>query len=347
MLNRFAMALVLAAGLTLAGCGSGTSESSTTGTTGTTASGGGAGKSGGKTYKVTVIPKGMSHEFWKTIHAGANDAAAEFGAEITFKGPANEGDRQAQIDIVDNTVSAGTDAIVLAPLDADGLKKPVDNAISKKIPVVIIDSALNGSGFASFVATDNEKGGAMAADEMIKRLNGKGKIVVLKYAIGSASTEAREKGFEDEIKAKGSGIQIVSDNQYAGDTADKAQKKSEDMLATLKGPDGKLTIDGIFCPNESSTVGMLATLRAHSWNGKVHFIGFDSSEKEVEGLKAGDIDATVVQNPYKIGYEGVHEAIKALKGEKNEARVDTGATLITKETMDSPENQKLLKPKQV
>src|SRR5579862_543621 len=331
MLNRFAMGLVLAAGLGLAGCNGGdTAGTATTGsTTGATASGGTTGTTG-KTYKVTVIPKGLTHEFWKAVHAGANDAGKEFGADITFTGPQQEGDRQSQVDIVDNTVSAGTDAIVLAPLDADGLKKPVDNAVAKKIPVVIIDSALNGTGFASFVATDNEKGGAMAADEMIKRLNGKGKIVVLRYAPGSASTEAREKGFEDEIKAKGAGIQIVSDNQYAGDTADKAQKKSEDLLAPLKAPNGKLTIDGIFCPNESSTVGMLATLRAHSWNGKVHFMGFDSSDKEVEGLSKGDIDGLILQSPYKIGYEGVKAAVETLQGKKVEPRVDTGATLVTK-----------------
>jgi len=342
------MALVLVAGLGLVGCNGGdTTASTTTGsTTGTTGSGGTTGTTG-KTCKVAVIPKGSTHEFWKAVHAGANDAGKEFGADITFKGPEKEDDRQSQVDMVDNIVSAGTDAIVLAPLDADGLRKPVDNAIAKKIPVVIIDSALNGSGIASFVATDNEKGGTMAADEMIKRLGGKGKIVVLRYAPGSASTEAREKGFEDEIKAKGAGIQIVSDNQYAGATAESAAKKSDDLLATMKGPDGKLTIDGIFCPNESSTLGMLATLRAHSWNGKVKFMGFDSSDKEVEALQKGDVDGLVVQSPYKIGYEGVKAAVETLQGKKVEARVDTGATLVTKDNMDTPENQKLLKPKQV
>lgn len=341
MLNRFAMALVLAAGLALSGCNNSDNGGSTSGTTtGTAASG-----NGGKTYKIAVIPKGSTHEYWKAVHAGANDAGAELGADITFKGPEKEGDRQGQVDIVDNIVSAGTDAIVLAPLDAHGLRKSVDNALAKKIPVVIIDSALDGSGFSSFVATDNEKGGQMAADELGKELNGKGKVVMLRYQPNSASTDDREKGFEEELKAKYPGITVVSDNQYAGDTVDTAQKKSEDLLAPLKGADGNLTVDGIFCPNESSTLGMLATLRAHSWAGHVKFVGFDAADQEVEALQKGDLNAIVVQNPYKIGYEGVKAAIGALKGQTVDARIDTGATLITKDNMNTPDNQKILKPK--
>ncbi|MHB8637296.1 MAG: substrate-binding domain-containing protein, partial [Fimbriimonadaceae bacterium] len=142
------------------------------------------------------------------------------------------------------------------------------------------------------------------------------------------------------------GITIVSDNQYAGPTAETAQKASENLLAPLKGADGKLTIDGIFCPNESSTMGMLLTLKENKWAGTVRLLGFDSSGPLVDGLKAGLIDGLVVQNPYNIGYKGVEAAVKALKGEPVDARVDTGATLITKENMNTDANKALLTPKQ-
>ncbi|MHB8638109.1 MAG: substrate-binding domain-containing protein, partial [Fimbriimonadaceae bacterium] len=209
MLNKFAMVLALGAGIALVGCNGGDTANSST--TGSTTAGGTA---GGKTYNISVIPKGSTHEYWKAVHAGANDAGAKFGATINFNGPLKEDDRDSQINMVENVINSDADAIVLAPLDSKALVKPVQEAIAKKKPVVIIDSALDGSGFVSFVATDNVNGGKLDADEMIKRLNGKGKIVVLRYAVNSASTEDREKGFEDEIKAKGPGITIVSDNQY-------------------------------------------------------------------------------------------------------------------------------------
>lgn len=349
MLNRFAMAVVLAAGLGLVGCNNGgdNTSSSTTGTSTGTAAGGDAGKSGGKTYKIAVIPKGSTHEFWKAVHAGANDAAEKFGATIDFNGPHLENDRSSQQDMVENKANGDSDAIVLAPLDSKALVKPVEAAIAKNKPVVVIDSGLDSTKISSFVATDNEKGGAMAADEMIKRLNGKGKVVVLRYGTNSASTEAREKGFEDEIKAKGTGIQIVNDKLEAGPTIETAQKSSESLLQPLKGPDGKLTIDGIFCPNESSTAGMLLTLKENKWAGTVKFMGFDSSQALIDGLKGGFIDGLILQNPYKIGFEGVHQAVRALKKDPKdpvETKIDTGATLITKDNMDA--NKDLLSPKQ-
>jgi ribose transport system substrate-binding protein len=338
------------AGVMIVGCGSGSgSDSSSTGAaaSGTTSTATGGSAASGKKYTIAVIPKGSTHEYWKSVHAGANDAAAELGATIEFQGPLKENDEENQISVVEDVLVRGADAIVLAPLDAKGLEKPVGEAAAKKVPVIIIDSALaDTAGTASFVATDNEKGGQMAADELIKELGGKGKVVVLKYAVGSASTEDREKGFEEEIKSKAPGITIVSDNQMGGPTIDTAQTASERLLGPLKGPDGKLTIQGVFASNESNAVGMLNVLKENKWNGTVKFVGFDSNSRLIEGLASGDINALVIQNPYKIGYEGVKAAIAAIKGEKVETRIDTGAALITKANMDTPENQKLLKPKQ-
>ncbi|MGV3614139.1 MAG: substrate-binding domain-containing protein [Fimbriimonas sp.] len=331
----FAAAMVAA--LMLVGCGdSGGSSSSTTG--------GGAASGGGKAkYRVAVIPKGATHEFWKSIHQGANEAAAESNGqvEVIWKGPQLENDRENQIKVVEDFLNQGISGIVLAPLDDKALVPVVKQANKNEIPVVIIDSALNGGEYASFVSTDNEKGGGLAGEEMVKRLNGKGRILVLRYQEGSASTMAREKGFLDAI-AKAPGITVVDSTQYAGPTTETAQKAGENLLARFKKPDGSLDVDGIYTPNESSTFGMLRVLQDNKWAGKVTFVGFDSSEKLIDGLKSDEIAALVVQNPRRMGYLGVKTILDVLEKKPVEKQVDTGAVLVTKENMTTPDVTKLL-----
>lgn len=293
-------------------------------------------------YTVAVIPKGTTHEFWKSVHAGAVKASRETGAEVIWKGPLKEDDREAQIAVVENFVTRGVSGIVLAPLDDKALRPAVSNAVRSDIPVVIIDSDLQGDEHVSFVATDNYKGGQMAGREMARLLNGKGRVVVLRYQEGSASTTNREKGFLDEI-ARHPGIRVVSANQYGGATTESAYRASENLLAPLK-KGGRLDLDGIFCPNESTTFGMLRALQDSKLAGTVRFIGFDSSEKLVRALEAGQIDALVLQDPFKMGYLGVRTLVDHLNGKKVPRRVDTGVTLVTRKNMSSPEIQQLLKP---
>jgi ribose transport system substrate-binding protein len=283
------------------GCGS----SDKTATTG--------GEQGNAKLKIAVIPKGTTHEFWKSIHAGAQDAATEMGAEIIWKGPLKEDDKDAQIKVVEDFVVQKVAGIVLAPLDDSALRMPVADAKAKGVPVVIIDSGLKSEDYVSFVATDNEKGGELAAQRMIELLGGKGKVVMMRYQPGSASTDLRERGFLNGIKAA-QGIQVVSDNQYGGATTESAQTTGENILNPLKTAGGGLSIQGIFCPNESTTFGMLRVLQEAKLAGKVRFVGFDASEKLVEALKAGEIDGLVLQNPYKMGYLGVKTMIQSLKG---------------------------------
>lgn len=297
-----------------------------------------------KQLRIAVIPKGATHEFWKSVHAGANDAAAELGdVQIMWKGPLKEDDRDSQIRVVEDMVNAGVDGIVLAPLDDTALRAPVQQAVKNSIPVVIIDSGLKDAETVSFVATDNFKGGQMAGEQMVKLLNGRGNVILLRYQVGSASTDAREKGFLDAL-SKAPGIKLVSDNQFAGATTESAQATSENLLGGFRAPDGSLRADGIFTPNESSTFGMLRVLQDNNWAGKVKFVGFDASPKLVEALKAGQIDGLIVQNPRRMGYLGVKTLAAKLSGGAVEARIDTGATLVTRDNMNSPEIQKLLAP---
>jgi ribose transport system substrate-binding protein len=328
--------------LVVVGCGSGekTSDAKTTGSTT------GASASAGKTYKIAVIPKGATHEFWKSVRAGAMDADKEMDdVEIIWKGPVKEDNRDDQIKVVEDFTLQQVDGIVLAPLDDAALRQPVVNAQNSKIPVLIIDSDLKDVDTVSFVATDNYKGGEMAAQKMIELLGGKGKIVVLRYMEGSASTMNREQGFLDAIK-KSPGIEVVSSNQHAGATTETAQAASESLLQRYRNPDGTLSIQGIYTPNESSTFGMLRVLQDSGWAGKVKFVGFDASPKLVEGLKSGQIDGLVLQNPRRMGYLGVKTIIDHIKGQSVEKRIDTGATLVTGKNMTEPEVAKLLEPPQ-
>src|SRR6267142_5114638 len=214
-----------------------------------------------KKLTIAVIPKGTTHEFWKSIHAGANKAAREFTSqgtevELNWKGPLREDDREQQIQVVEGFSSQGVNGIVLAPLDNRALVRPVEEAKRAGVPTVIIDSGLESTAIESFVATDNRKGGMLAADRLGQLLNGKGKVLMLRYAEGSASTTDREEGFLGEIKQKFPGIELVSTDQYAGATRDTAKRASENLLNRFGDE-----VQGIFTPNESATAGMLLALQ--------------------------------------------------------------------------------------
>jgi ribose transport system substrate-binding protein len=292
---------------------------------------------------IAVIPKGTSHVFWQSIHAGAQKAADELGVEIIWRGPLREDDRDSQVSEVEGFISRGVSGIVLAPLDDSALVGPVSEAMRRKIPVVIIDSGLKGDDYVSFIATDNYKGGAMAGDHLAGVMQGKGKVVLLRYAEGHDSTAKREQGFLDAI-AKHPGIQIVSSNQYGGADVEGYYKKAEAFLSNYKKPDGSLGIDGLFCPNESSTFAMQRVLQDNGWAGKVRFVGFDASQNLVSGLRSGALDGLIVQDPVRMGYLGVKTMASHLRGEKVDRAIDTGVQLATPKNMDEPAMQELLAP---
>lgn len=310
-----------------------------------TACGGGSAPKSGQpaSLNIAVIPKGTTQVYWQSVHAGAEKAAQELNVTITWRGPLREDDRSAQISEIEGFVTRGVSGIVLAPLDDTALQAPVADAVARKIPVVIIDSALKGSDFVSFVATDNRKGGRMAGEGLAAVVPKGGKIVLLRYAEGSASTTEREEGFLEAIAAHPD-LQVISSNQYGGVDIEGAYKKSESLLSRFKGANGSLGVDGIFCPNESSSLAMLRVLEDNGWAGKVRFIGFDASDRLVKGLSEGHFDGLILQDPVRMGYLGVKTMVAHLRGEPVEKRVDTGVRLVTRQDMNTPEAQALLHP---
>lgn len=289
----------------------------------------------GKKIRIGMIPKGATHTHWKTVQAGAQKAADEEGVELIWQGPQKEDDRQAQIQVMQNFISQGVDVIALAPLDAQSLVPQVQSAVKRNIPVIIFDSALDSDLPSSYIATNNYKGGVLCAKRLAEVMGGKGKVLALRYAEGSASTLEREKGFLDSIKVY-PGIQIVSDNQYAGATMEKAFQTSQNLLNRFQ------DIEGVFCSNESATQGMLRALQNAGKAGKIKFVGFDYNATLIEAAQKGEVLGLALQDPFRMGYESMKAAVALSKKQPVEKVIDTGVQMLTPENLNSPEMQKLV-----
>jgi len=301
-------------------------------------------KEAARTYTIAVIPKGTTHEFWKSIHAGAVKAQQELTAqgvpvEIVWKGPFREDDRDQQLQVVENFTSRRVSGMVLAPLDSQALVNPVAGAVQAGIPVVIMDSGLKSDNYVSFVATDNFKGGQLAAQCVTDLLGGKGNVILLRYAVGSNSTEDREKGFLEAV-GKCSGINLISSDQRAGPTVETAYQVSQNLLNRFGNE-----VNAVFCVCEPATIAMTKALRdIGKAGGKVKMVGFDAGSQSVLDMKNGDVQGLVVQNPVLMGYLSVKTIIKHMQGEKVDHRIDTGVVLVTPKNMEDPEISALLHP---
>jgi ribose transport system substrate-binding protein len=296
--------------------------------------------------RIAVIPKGTTHEFWKSVHAGAVKAARELDVDVVWKGPLREDDLKGQIDVLQSFVAQAVSGIVVAPLSDRGLVSAVRSAKSASVPVVVFDSDLASDDYVSFVATDNEAAGRIGGDALAEQVRARGSagpanVVLLRYQEGSASTGRREKGFLDSVRAH-PGLKLTSDSQYGGATTETAEKVSENLLAAQRADSGN--VQGIFAPNESTTFGMLLALRKAGLAGKVHFVGFDASDKLVQALRAGEIDALVVQRPFEMGYLAVQTMVRHLRGQALDRHIDTGSTLVTRDNLDTPEIKALVAP---
>jgi ribose transport system substrate-binding protein len=303
----------------------------------------GAQPSGGRMLRVAVVPKGMTHAFWKTIEAGARRGASERSrdgvrVEMIWKGPFREDDREQQIQVIEGFASQGVDGIVLAPLDRRALVRPVEEAGRLGVPTVIIDSDLDSSQIVSFIATDNLRGGELAAEEMGRILGGKGRVLLLRYQENSASTQNREEGFVRGLR-KFPGMTLIESDQYAGPTRDTGKRAAENLLNRY-GRD----LDGIFTVNETSTAGMLLALEDADLAGRVTLIGFDATPAFEEALRAGTLHGLIVQNPFNMGYLGVTTIVDHLSKKSVPRRIDTGVAVVTRGNLDRPEIRALVRP---
>lgn len=287
--------------------------------------------------RIAVIPKGTAHVFWQSVHAGAVAAGREFHEDILWDGPPNETDYSRQLEILDSMLNRHVEGVVVAAADRTTLNASLDRAAREKIPVVVFDSSVDGDNFVSFVATNNFLAGKLGARKLAELLHGKGTVAMIQNAPGSASTMDRERGFKEAMAQEFPGIQIVAE-QYGMSNRAKAMSAAENILTAHP------RLDGLFASSEPSSVGASQAVKSRALQGKLKFVGFDSSDGLVEDLNAGVIDALVAQDPFKMGYEAVRVVTDKLNGKTPDKKVDLAAVVITKADLEKPEIKALLHP---
>jgi ribose transport system substrate-binding protein len=285
--------------------------------------------------EIAVIPKGSSHLFWQSVHAGAVKCARENNSDVVWNGPATEVDYTSQLQIIDAMINRRVSAIAVAPIDKKAMVSAVERAAREKIPVIIFDSGIDTEQFVSQVATDNFHGGELAADRIAKILDGEGEVAMVKVQPGSASTMEREEGFEQRVLKVYPNIKIVDARYGMADFA-KSMAVTENMLTAHP------NLEAIFASNESSTVGAVQALKQRKTDVKL--VGFDSSAALVEDLKAGAIDSLVIQDPFRIGFESVKAAIDSLDGKAVKKMNALPPVLLELSNLSKPEIQAQLFP---
>lgn len=288
------------------------------------------------TFEIGVVPKGLTHEFWQTVRAGADAAGSEFGVNITWQGPSQETEVAKQISIIEDMINRKVNAIVMAACDENALVGTIQKAVDAGIPVITIDSGVKSDLPVSFVATDNVAGAKIAARELARLVGEQGEVGLIPFVAGAGTSEMREQGFREGIQ-EFPNITLAS-VLYSESDANKAMDVTQDMLTSVP------NLKGIFAASEPSVVGCAQAIKAADKAGHVKLVGFDASEEEIARLKDGTIQALVVQNPFQMGYLGVKAAVDVLNGRPVEKRIDTGVTVVTMENFDTPEIQKLLFP---
>ncbi len=291
---------------------------------------------------IPIIVKDTTSFYWQIVLAGARKAGQDLGVKVPELGAQSESDINGQISILENAVAEKPAAIVISPTEFKALGEPVDEA-AKKVPIIGIDSAANSKAFTSFLTTDNVQGGRIGADglaEAIKAKYGKaeGEVALITSIPGVGSLDQRAKGFKEELAAKYPGLKLVAD-KVADGKATTALNIMTDLITA--NPD----LRGVFASNLIMAQGAGQAIAENKKADTIKLVGFDSDDKLIGFLKDGTIAALVVQDPYRMGYDGIKTALAVSKGEKVPAFVDTGANLITKANMDEPKEHALLFPK--
>ncbi len=290
-----------------------------------------------KKKRIAVVPKGTSHVFWLTVRAGAEAAGQKFGVDVLWNGPPLETEYDRQMQIVDSMIAQHVDGLAVAAAERKALNRSLDRAAEMGIPVTVFDSGVDSTNYMTFIATDNYEAGRMGARELARLVGGKGTVAMLMHAPGSASTMDRERGFDDVMKNEFPAIQVVA-RQFGMSDRSKAMGAAENILTAH--PD----LTGIFASSEPSSIGVALALKSRGLSGKVKFVSFDSSDTLIEDLKGGTIDAMVVQDPFKMGFEAVKTLVDKLNGATPPKRIDLPARVIHKADLDQPDVHDLLYP---
>jgi ribose transport system substrate-binding protein len=286
---------------------------------------------------IGVVPKGSTHIFWQAVHAGAVKAAQEHGLKILWNAPAQEGDRSRQIAIVESMINQRVAGIALAPCDRAALSGVVDRAAASGIPVAIFDSGIDTAKHIGFIGTNNREGGRLAARRLVTAIGGQGLVAIISDVPGSASTTERIEGFTETMRASFPEIRLLNP-EFCEASRAKARDIAENLLSAHP------NLGAIFADHENAISGTVLAVKSRGRRA-VKLAGFDASETLVNDLREGWIDALVVQDPFRMGYESVNAIALKLMGASPPPQTDTGATLVQVSDLTRPEIQDLLFPK--
>jgi ribose transport system substrate-binding protein len=288
-----------------------------------------------KKWTIAVIPKAVGFFYWGTVKAGAQAAAKHFGVNLVWKGVAAETDVTGQVNLLTNLINQHIDGLAFAATDTHALVQIATLAHQRKIPVINIDSGISPQSIP-LVATSNIHAAAAAADYLAKAIGGKGDVALLPFFPTAATSIQRAQGFTQELK-KYPNIHLVA-TQFDQSDAGVALQKTNDILTSHP------NLKGIFAANEPGAIGALGALKGRHMVGKVKLVGFDNAPDEVTALKKGQISALVVQNPYKIGFQGLAEVYAMLQGKTVPSNFDSGNVVATKANFNNPTIHKFLFP---
>lgn len=279
--------------------------------------------------KIVLITMDSIDEHWLSVRNGAEDKVKELGnIELIFRAPAGKTDPNEQTRMAEDAINQKADAILLAPSDPAALAPVAAKIKEANIPLILIDSAISTEDYDAFFSTDNEAAGALAGETFAKLVNGRGKIGIVHAQPSSTTAIARGKGFENKIKEIAPNIQIVSVQYSDGDKARALNIATDIMTAN---PD----LVGFFTSNEGSTIGVARAIEDMGKKDSVMLVGFDKSQDTIRALENGTLKATIVQNPYRMGYEGIQTAVDILDGKEVSRLTDTGANVVTLENIDT------------
>ena len=273
-----------------------------------------------ETVLLSMKGPGAGNPFWAAVEQGAKDKAAELGVELVVLAPPEESDVQSQISQVEDQLAKGIDALAIAPTDPNALAPIVDQAKSQGVGAVFIDTKGINEG-VTFIGTNNEQGAKLAADYICQNVEKGSDVAILQGIITQSTGQARAEGAKAGLS--GCGLNVVAEQPADWDTA-KAQSVMENILT------GNPNIKAVFASNDNMALGVVQALKSANMRG-VLVVGFDANPNAAEAVLAGDMAATVAQNPRNMGALGVENALKVKHGEKIDPVIDTSTVLVTKD----------------
>ncbi|MEM7525195.1 MAG: ABC transporter substrate-binding protein [Pseudomonadota bacterium] len=277
---------------------------------------------------IPLISKGFSHQFWQAVKIGSEQAAAEFGVEVTFEGPDNEGQVDRQIDMLAAALAKGPAAIGFAAVDSQASIPMLREIDAAGVPVIAFDSGVDSDIPVTTCTTDNLASAALAADEMAKAIGGSGKVAIISHDQTSRTGIDRVDGFVNQVAAKHAGIEIVSIQYGGGDHLISTEITKSILTAN---PDLK----GVFGANEGSAIGVVNGVTESG--ADIVIIGYDSGAAQKAAVRSGLMSGAITQNPVGIGYETVKAAVMTINGESVPGVIDTGFYYYTAANMDEPQ----------